>query len=196
LLRARAKKASPHAPFLEPVPSAWHAFENRHCERQLEYRAHTTFIGIRLDRPSATQLCQIASANVDREPRHVEKLDDKRRNRTFAEANERAVETGHSNRGGDKNFSDNRCVASVRYSPRHAIRVGHRRRKRVAADVHDSVADNGMIAGGDKLCPVRSIDTCDWLSVVTPVQRTWQRKGKSLPTNAGPRQHMPHHNTE
>jgi len=177
------------------VPSAWYAFENRRCEKQLEYRAHTTFIGIRLDRPSAAQLCQVASANVDREPRHVEKLDDKRRNRTFSEANELVVETGHSNPGGDKNFSGNRRAAGVRYSPRPPIQVGHRRNQQVAADVHDSVADNGMIAGGGKLCLVRSIDTCDWLVVVTPVERTWQGKGKSLRTNAGPRQHMPHHNT-
>jgi hypothetical protein len=117
--------------------------------------AHTTFTRIRLDRPFPAQLCQVASANVDHEPRRVEKLDDKCPNRTFSGANELAVETGHSNRGDDKTFSGHRHAAGVRYSPRHPIRVGKRPHQLVGADVHDSVADNGMIAGDDTLSLVR-----------------------------------------
>ena len=142
--------------------------------------AHTTFTRIRLDRPSPAQLCQVASANVDREPRHVEKLDDKRRNRTFSEANELAIETGHSNLGDDKKFSDHRGDAGVGYSPRPPIRVGSRRNQLVGFAVYDSAADSGVIAGDDTPCHFRSPDTRGWLSVVRPVERTWPSRFERL----------------
>jgi hypothetical protein len=88
-------------------------------------------------------------------------LDDKRLNRTLSKVNGVAVETGHSNLGGDKKFLGNRSAAGVGYSPRPPIRVGNRQNRRVVFDVHDSVADSGMLAGADRLSPFYSPDTCD-----------------------------------
>jgi hypothetical protein len=110
------------------------------------------FTRIHLDRPSVAHLCQVASSNVDREPRHIEKLADKRPNRTLSEVNEVAVETEHSNLGGDKNFLGNRSGAGVGYSPRPPIRVANRL---VGFDVHGNVADSGVLAGDDRLCHFR-----------------------------------------
>jgi hypothetical protein len=84
------KNASSHAPFLEPVPPAWHALENRRLGIPLNI-AHTTFTKIRLHRPSADPFSQVVPSNVARGPRHVEKLDDKRDYRTFAAVNDLVV---------------------------------------------------------------------------------------------------------
>ena len=188
------KNASSHAPFWEPVPPAWHALENRRWGIPLNI-AHTTFTRIHLGRPSAAQLCQVASANVAREPRHVERLDDKRLNRTLSKGNAVAVETEHSNLGGDKKFSAHCGDADVGYSPRPPIRVGNRRNQRVGFAAHGSAADSGVIAGDDTPCHFRSPDIGDWLSVGRPVERTWNNRSCVL-TIVPPRQHTRNHNNE
>ena len=106
-----------------------------------------------------------------------------------------AVQTGHSNLGGDKNFFGNRGSAGVGYSPRPPMRVGNRRNQLVGLDVHDSVADSGVIAGDDMLCHFRSPDTYNWLSVAKSVGRTWYKNRSSFLTSAPPTQNMPNHNT-
>jgi hypothetical protein len=158
--------------------------------------AHTTFTRIRLDRPSAAPVYPVVSSNVGREPRHVERLGDKRPNRTSSTVNAVAVETGHSNLGGDKKFFGNRGDVGVGYSPRPPMRVGNRRNQRIGFAVHDSVADSGVIAGDDMLSPFRSPDTCDWLSVVKPVEHTRYNNRESVLTIVLPRQDMRNHNNE
>ncbi len=121
---------------------------NYRSVRLIPYRAHSV-TRIRRFRQAVEPFVPIASTNAAHELQLAAMPDGNRSSNTFSMANEKMLETAHSNQGGDRKLFQNRSRHDFRYSPRPHIR-GELKERFYAPD---GAADVDMLARDAEICP-------------------------------------------